>query len=126
MSVIISIPFALAIGLIIGIYITRKRERIKYNKQLKDTKQHLRLSMLGQEIEQLAPFANNFKYSPKDTIFIGNPFDLLVMDGLSQRDLRKIVFVEVKTGKAKLSKNEKMIADCIKEGRVTVETIRIK
>lgn len=82
--------------------------------------------MLGQEIEQLAPFANNFKYSPKDTIFIGNPFDLLVMDGLSQRDLRKIVFVEVKTGKAKLSKNEKMIADCIKEGRVTVETIRIK
>jgi hypothetical protein len=61
------------------------------------------------------PFLPNFPYSPKDMVFIGKGFDYLVLDGLSEGELRKIVFLEVKSGSSRLNPNEKMIAAIVAE-----------
>ena len=48
-------------------------------------------------------------------VFIGKGFDYLVLDGLSEGELRKIVFLEVKSGSSRLNPNEKMIAAIVAE-----------
>lgn len=76
---------------------------------------------LGQIGEQLVPFLDGFKYNPKDLQFIGQPIDYLVFD----LDQGEIVFLEIKTGNSKLSKNQKTIRDIVKVGRVRFEQIRL-
>lgn len=78
----------------------------------------------GKVTEQLLPHFPEFKHNPKDARFLGTPIDFVVFDGLSQEDLRKIVFVEVKTGKSELSQREKLIRKCIEERNVRYEEIR--
>ena len=75
----------------------------------------------GKVTEQIAPYLPGFKYNPKDVRFIGSPIDFVVFDGLDEGDLRKVVFVEVKTGKASLSNREKLIKEAIEEKRVAWE-----
>lgn len=64
------------------------------------------------------PYLPEFRYNPKDACFIGSPIDLIVFDGLDEGKLRKIVFVEVKSGKSTLSKREKLIRDAVEQRRV--------
>src|SRR3989442_11792730 len=53
----------------------------------------------GKVTEHLMPYLPEFKYNPKDVRFIGTPVDLLVFDGLSEGEVKQIVFIEVKTGR---------------------------
>jgi predicted Holliday junction resolvase-like endonuclease len=39
--------------------------------------------------------------------------------------MNQVVFIEIKTGKSQLNKNEAMISSAIEKGRVKRETIRI-
>lgn len=75
---------------------------------------------LGQITEHLAPFLEQFKYDPKKARFIGNPIDYIVFEE------DKVVFVEIKSGEARLTKNQAEIRDMIKDGKVEFETIKIK
>ncbi|WP_292459763.1 Holliday junction resolvase-like protein [Methanothermococcus sp.] len=78
----------------------------------------------GKIIENLIPYFPEFKYNPKDARFIGSPVDFVVFDGLSERNLRKIVFVEVKTGKkGTLSNREKLIKKCVENKNIKYELI---
>jgi predicted Holliday junction resolvase-like endonuclease len=78
----------------------------------------------GKVTEHLLPFFPGFKYNPKDARFIGTPVDLIVFDGLGESDLRRIVFLEVKTGRAgTLSPRERLVRRCIEEGRVGYEVL---
>jgi len=64
--------------------------------------------MLGQITEHLVPFLPDFKYNPKDARFLGTPVDLIVFDGLSDGQLKQVVFIEVKSGSSKqLTQREK-------------------
>ena len=47
-----------------------------------------------------------------------------MFDGLDEGDLRRIVFIEVKTGDAKLSTRERLVRDAILDGRVEWSVIR--
>lgn len=78
----------------------------------------------GQMYEQLVPHLPNFDFNPKDARFLGQPVDFVVFDGLDEGDLRRIVFVEVKTGESKLTKRERLIRDAILEGRITWREMR--
>lgn len=87
----------------------------------------------GKIAEQLAPFLPNFNYLPSDARFIGNPIDYIVFNGYtnikdssSTEEELEIVILDVKTGKASLSKLQIAIANAIKAGRVRFETIRIE
>ncbi len=75
---------------------------------------------LGHIAEKLAPFLEDFPYNPEDAIFLGQPIDYVVFDDSS------VVFVEIKTGKSKLSAKQRHIRDLIKNKYVEWKEIRIQ
>jgi len=78
----------------------------------------------GRVTETLIPFFPDFKYNSKDARFLGTPVDLVVFDGLSEGRMKRVVFIEIKSGKnAGLSTRERMVRDCIRSRRVGYEVI---
>lgn len=73
---------------------------------------------LGKVYEHLIPYLPDFRWNPKDARFIGTPVDFLIFDGLSEGQVRAIVFVEVKTGTASLSARERQVRDAVNGQRV--------
>lgn len=91
-----------------------------------------RAVLKGKMAEQLAPIMPEFQYLPSDAKFLGDPIDYVVFDGYS--DFRdgdgsaediEVVFIDIKSGGARLTKGQMAIAQAIREGRVRFETIRI-
>jgi predicted Holliday junction resolvase-like endonuclease len=74
--------------------------------------------------EQLIPILPGFPFNPKDARFLGSPVDLVIFDGLDAGELRQIVFIEVKTGSAGLSRRERQLRDVVLAGRVTWQEMR--
>jgi predicted Holliday junction resolvase-like endonuclease len=74
---------------------------------------------LGQISEQLAPFLQEFKYDPKQSHFLGQPVDYIVF----QPD--KIVFLEVKSGKAQLNSRQQEIKKLVQAGKIEWDEMRI-
>lgn len=82
--------------------------------------------IVGKVTEHLIPYLPDFNYNPKDVRFFGNPVDLIVFDGLSDGYVKKIVFIEVKTGKAsRLTRRQQNIREVIERGPVRWETMRV-
>ncbi|MCD6449939.1 MAG: hypothetical protein J7L34_05480 [Thermotogaceae bacterium] len=79
---------------------------------------------VGKVTEQLIPYFPSFNYNPKDVRFIGAPIDFIIFDGLSEGEVKKIVFVEVKSGKSRLNANEKQVKNAIENGWVFWEEMR--
>ena len=78
----------------------------------------------GKVTEHLIPFFPDFKYNPKDARFMGTPVDIVVFDGLSEGEMRKVVFVEVKTGKTvNLSNRERLVRNCVESKNMAYEII---
>jgi predicted Holliday junction resolvase-like endonuclease len=78
----------------------------------------------GKVVEQLVPYLPDFRFNPKDARFLGTPVDFVVFDGLDQGALRRVVFVEVKTGTADLTARERLIREVVQAGRVEWEVLR--
>ena len=98
----------------------------RYEKEIRrDVIERSRAVITGKVVEQLTPYLPQFKYNPKDARFIGSPVDLIVFDGLDEGNLRKIVFIEVKSGKSSLSKREKLVKDAIEKGKVEYEILSL-
>ncbi len=74
---------------------------------------------LGQIGEHIAPFLHDWPWESKDFRFLGNP-----IDGI-QFNENEVIFVEIKTGKSQLSKNQRVIRDLIKEGKIRWAVFRI-
>ena len=80
----------------------------------------------GKVAEQLVPFGVEFGYNPRDCRFLGSPIDFVVFEGLTEGDVNRVVFIEVKTGKtARLSRREKQVQDAIENGEVDYEVIKL-
>ena len=73
---------------------------------------------MGKMIEHLVPYLPGFGFNPSDARFIGSPIDLIVFDGLGDSDVKKIVFVEIKTGISTLSTRERIVRDAVNAGKV--------
>ena len=91
-----------------------------------------RAVLKGKMAEQLAPLFPEFHYLPSDAKFLGDPIDYVVFDGYT--DFRdgdgraediEVVFIDIKSGKARLSKGQQAIAQAIGAGRVRFETVYI-
>jgi predicted Holliday junction resolvase-like endonuclease len=81
----------------------------------------------GKVTEHLIPYFPDFKYNPKDARFLGTPVDFIVFDGLSEGEMKTVVFIEVKSGKTDtLSKREKLVRECVDRGKVSYEIIHIR
>lgn len=79
----------------------------------------------GKVSEHLAPYMGAFPYNPKDARFLGSPIDLLVFDGISEDDLREIVFLEIKTGGSTLTTRERRVRDAVLARRVSWREFRV-
>ncbi|MCR4284649.1 MAG: hypothetical protein NUV97_01230 [archaeon] len=79
----------------------------------------------GHFSEQLAPYLPDFPFSPTESRFIGKPIDLIVFKGADGKNIDEVVFVEVKSGKSKLSAQEKNLKETIDKKRVRWEEYRI-
>ncbi len=78
----------------------------------------------GKVTEHLIPYFSDFEFNPKDARFLGTPVDFIVFDGLSEGEMKKVVFIEVKSGKNDtLSKREKLVRECVDRGKVSYEII---
>lgn len=72
----------------------------------------------GKVYEQFVPYLPGFEFNPADARFLGSPVDLVVFDGLSEGAVRRIVFVEAKSGGAQLTARERSVRDAIRDGQV--------
>src|SRR6266540_3641001 len=79
----------------------------------------------GKVHEQLVPYLPEFGFNPKDARFLGSPVDLIVFDGLAAGDVRRIVFLEVKTGGAPLTTRERQVRDVIQAREVAWAELRL-
>jgi predicted Holliday junction resolvase-like endonuclease len=68
---------------------------------------------MGKMTEHVVPYLPGFGFNPSDARFIGSPIDLIVFDGLDEDCLKKIVFIEIKTGNSALSQRERWVRDAI-------------
>ena len=79
----------------------------------------------GKVSEHLIAFEDDFNYDPSDCRFLGSPIDIVCFDGLSEGEVKEVVFLEIKTGKsANLSTRERRVRDAIKNGKVSWRLIR--
>jgi predicted Holliday junction resolvase-like endonuclease len=93
--------------------------KLRYTRALRrDAVERSRAVTVGKVFEQLVPWLPDFQFNPKDARFLGTPIDFIVFDGLDEGDVRRIVFVEVKTGNSDLSTRERRVRDAIRERRV--------
>jgi len=99
--------------------LTLEAERDKYKTLLSQKKSSE--TRLGQITENLVPFLDGCAYDPKSMHFQGNPIDYVVYD----LDAGRIVFLEVKSGNSKASKNQRTIKNIIQSGRVYYEEMRV-
>lgn len=73
----------------------------------------------GQLTEQWIPFSEKFPFSPNSFRFLGQPIDGIVFDE------EKVVFVEFKTNKSKLSDSQKKIKQLVENKKVEWVEFRI-
>ena len=79
----------------------------------------------GQFSEQLAPYLPGFNYLPTECKFIGKPIDFLVFKGMDNKNIEEVIFVEIKSGKSKVSPQEKNLKKVIENKRVSWMEYRI-
>ena len=91
-----------------------KREYDKETPKLrKEAVEKSRAILTGKFSEQISPYFPNFPYEASEARFIGSPVDFIVFKGMNEKEIKEIIFVEVKTGKSKLSKQEKHLKEAI-------------
>jgi len=123
----------LVIGLLIGIILTRiivtAKLRLEFKEAEKDIRQKSlsssRRSLIGKFIERFVPFLEKFNYSPSDAHFLGQPVDYIIFDGLNEDNVKKVVFMEVKSGNSTLTQREKSLKRAIQNKQVFWEEMNV-
>jgi predicted Holliday junction resolvase-like endonuclease len=119
----------LLLGALIGAGLALMYSALVGMRRARDIRRHAvsqsRAVTRGQVFEQFAAYFPGFDFNPKDAQFLGKPVDFVVFDGLDEGELRRIVFVEIKTGDATLSTRERRIREAIDGGRVEWRELRL-
>ena len=122
---LVGAAFGLAIGLLVGL-LAFIVWRAKHAGAIRaDAVARSQAVTVGKVFEQLVPYLPGFGYNPKDARFLGSPVDFVVFDGLDAGALRRVVFLEVKTGAAGLSARERAVRDAIQSGRIAWDELRV-
>ena len=115
----------IALAFLLGRALQRRKDREEARQARKVFETRSRATLKGQLSEQLAPYLPGFPYSPSEARFIGKPVDFLIFEGMDQKDIRNVVFVEVKSGKSRLSPQERKLRDAIENKRVSWHEYRV-
>ena len=122
---IVALLIGIIFGFIIGFLWVQIR-RIGVEKKIRqDAVRGSRNAITGEIYEKILPSMPNFPYAPKDMVFVGKWTDYIIFNGLSEGDLREIIFLEIKSGKSRLNANEKMIKKILDEKIVRFAEMRV-
>lgn len=124
--VALAVAAAVFLALWLGLALGRKAGRLEAERRFKadelsardDAVRRSRAVLTGQIGEQLAPYFPAFPCDPADARFIGKPVDFIAFPGASAGAPREVVFIEVKSGEARLSAPERALKEAIEAGRV--------
>ena len=117
---------------VIILYLLWKIMQLKWNQRekvelaRKDTSERQRTVIKGQISEVLAPWSIESVNSVKELSFLGSPIDFVGFKGLDGEGEIDIKFIEVKSGKSRLNKNQRRIRDAVAAKRVEWVEVRIK
>ncbi len=115
----------LILGLVIGMAIMRILSLFEHKNIRKSALRGNRNQILGELYEKVLPVLPDFPYAPKDMVFIGKGTDYIIFDGLTDGHLREIIFLELKSGNATLTYNEKAIKGVLDRKKVRFSEYRI-
>ena len=126
-SNIIPIVIALVIGGIAGAVYTFIALKDEEEKNKKSSLRFQRSVLGGKFSEHFAPYLPSFPADLKasEAKFMGDPVDFIVFKGLDEKNITKVVFVEVKSGRAGFNHNEKSLKDAIDNKRVRYIPYRV-
>ncbi len=101
---------------------TRLKKR-KHSATEKSEKQAVAVTM-GLVVEKIITGWNEFPHSPIDCKPLFEPIDYIAFDGLTKKQkVESIAFMDIKTGGARLNKNQVRVRDAIHEGRVSYREV---
>jgi len=109
------------------LYEQRQADLKEQEKELKEARKNVkvraevgaRATNLGFILERLAPTMPGFKFHRNDCRSLFDPIDYIVFEGLSQKGtVERIIFSEIKTGGAALSRRQKEIKALVQNGKV--------
>lgn len=122
----IAFPLATLLAIILVCIVFFKflkaRNEVAYYKEKHEKELHFRKSSevrLGKIGENLAPFLKDWPWDPNRFRFLGNP-----VDGI-QFNNHEIIFVEIKTGGAKLSRSQRLFRNLVRDKKVSFVTFKI-
>ncbi len=94
--------------------VTLEQWKVDFEKEIRqDAISKSQSVTMGKMTEHFVPYLPGFGFNPTDARFIGSPIDLIVFDGLDEGCVKKIVFIEIKTGASTLSTRERWIRDAV-------------
>ena len=80
---------------------------------------------IGFILERIAPSMKGFPFNHNDCRSLFEPIDYIIFEGLNKKNsVSKILFTEIKTGKANLTKKEKEIRTLVEKKQVVWDTYR--
>jgi predicted Holliday junction resolvase-like endonuclease len=124
LNALLLLAIGAAVGLLVAL-VVHVQWRVRYTRTVRrDAVQRSQAVTTGKVYEQLVPFLHDFPFNPRDVRFLGAPVDLVVFDGLSDGAVRRVVFVEVKTGASGLSSRERQVRDTVEAGNVEWAELR--
>jgi predicted Holliday junction resolvase-like endonuclease len=99
---------------------------------VKDSVNKSRSILRGKTTEQLVPLTEEFlkEFVPSDAKFLGSPIDYVIFSGAGSvtdgedKDI-EIIFMDIKTGKARLTKVQRAIKKAVEEKRIRWKTFEI-
>jgi predicted Holliday junction resolvase-like endonuclease len=113
------------LGLILGMAIMRILSLFEQRNVRRDAVKWSKNQIMWELYEKILPALPSFPYAPKDMVFTGKACDYIIFDGLSEWRLREIIFLELKSGNAKLTRNEEAIKYIVDHKRVRFAEYRI-
>ena len=122
---ITTLTLGLIFWLILGMALMRILSLFEHRRVRRDAVRWSKNQILGELYEKVLPALPDFPYAPKDMVFTGKWCDYIIFDGLTEWRLREIIFLELKSGNAKLTSNETMIKNVIDHKHVRFTEYRI-
>jgi predicted Holliday junction resolvase-like endonuclease len=80
---------------------------------------------VGFILERLAPTMQGFRFDRNDCRSLFDPIDYVIFEGLSKKGaVSRIIFSDIKTGAAKLSKKQKDIKTLVEKKKIGWDTYK--
>lgn len=100
----------------------KELEKRKLSADVKAEKKAIEVGF-GKIIEKFIPAYKNLQLQFCECRPLYDPIDLIVFNGLIKRKVDFITFLEVKSGKSRLNRHQRMIRDAVQEYKVNLKVM---